>query len=170
MLTRKWSLLLLAPTLLCLRSAAAELEAYMAPDGKFSINFAAKPTITYLVPPSGPVKMYRAIAGTSAQMVTAMDNADLAALTTPEMIERTLDKSRDSIVGNSKAISEKKLELNNKYLGRGVILKTDQGFMHVRMYLVDTSFFMVMISGQTEEMVKSKESIAFLDSFKLGKK
>ncbi len=171
MLTRKWSLLLLSPALLCLNAAAAEPEVYTAPDGKFSIKFAAKPMESEQKTPAGPMKMYISIAGTNANMVMVMDNPALA-LATPEIAEMALDKGRDDIVAKGKLISDKKIKLNDKYPGRDIIVQTDapKSYMHLRMYLVDSSLFFVMIVGQTEESIKSKESIAFLDSFKLGKK
>jgi hypothetical protein len=170
MLTRTWSLLL-SPALLCLNVAAAEPEVFTAPDGKFSIKFAAKPMELEQKTPGGTTKTYLAIKGDDTQAVTVTENPSLA-LATPEIAEMIMDKSRDGIVGKGKLIAEKKIKLNDKYSGRDFIVQTDnpKGFMHLRMYLADSTLYMLMVVGQTEEAVKSKENTAYLDSFKLGKK
>jgi hypothetical protein len=167
MLTRKWLLVLLAPALLCL--CAADPEAYTSPDGKFAIHFASKPMESEQKTPAGPMKMYLDVK--SGQVVMVMSSPMFGTLP-PEGIDLLLDQSRDGIAGKGKVLSNKKIKLNDKYPGREMVVEQDggQAFMNLRMFMVENDMYILMVTAPTQDAVKSKETMAFMDSFKLAKK
>jgi hypothetical protein len=168
--TRKWSLLLLTPALVFLCAAD---EPYKAPDGRFTVNFPGKPMVTDTPTPAGPMKTYTVTSGTGgAYLVMIMDNPALAQVNTPEAADVALDGARTGIASKGKVLSEKKIKLNDKYPGRDVIVMTEtpKTYMHLRMYLAESSLYFIMAVGPTEEAIKGKDTTAYLDSFKLLKK
>jgi hypothetical protein len=164
---------LLTPLLLPSLSVAQPAD-FTSPDGKFSARFPGKPMETEQKTPAGPMKIYLAIQGTSGYAVMTLE-APFLGMATPEQIEMGLDKARTDTAGpGGKVLSETKIKLNDKFPGREwIIEKPKDGkteFVRVRMYATDKDMLIVAVSGQTQEAVKAKEAVAFLDSFRTGKK
>jgi hypothetical protein len=171
MLTRIRVLALAAvmlPLLPCL--CAKDPVEFKPADGKFTVKFPSPPKESETKTPAGPMKMYMAYTPTSGYMVMVLENQDLSKAS-PELVEQALDKGRDILINKGKLVEQKKIKLMDKYPGREMLIEMAEkkGYMHLRMYLADNALYAVMVVTQKQEDATNKESMDFLDSFKLNK-
>jgi hypothetical protein len=169
--TRTLCLLLCASILGLSSLSAAEPEAYTAPDGKFSINFPNAPKVTEKKWSGKPAKIYGARIGAVAGIVMVVDDPDLRTATL-EAVDKQLNTARDAYAMKGKILSETKVKFLDRHPGRDVLVQKNDSeqFAHVRIYVIDSTLYVISAQGTGKEAVTSKESNAFLDSFQLGKK
>ena len=97
---------------------------------------------------------------------------DTPGLEKPEMHAKVLDNGRDGAVKNlnGKLLSETKLTLDKKYIGLECLIDVPKfkGLYRLRMFIVGDRLYQLVVLGP-KEVVTSKESDQYLDSFQLTK-
>jgi hypothetical protein len=150
---------------------ADESTEYPATDGKFVANFPVKPQDSEQKTKDGPMRTFLALSGNKLFMIQVVDmvGLDKASPATAKII---MDRGRDGLITKNKIVSEKAIKLDDRYAGRDVLteMPNRQGFMRLRLYVVDSSLYALVIIGPTEESVKAKDATDFYDSFRLVKK
>jgi hypothetical protein len=150
---------------------AADGVAFTSPDGKFKAEFPAQPKEIEQKTAGGAMKVYTVMHGSTTFSISAM-GLPSAVNATAEALDKILDSTREGLLISMRAklVSQDKVQLEKKYLGRDFVIELAGGAqLHDRIFIVDGTLYQIIVQGADANALKSKEVTTFFDSFKLAK-
>ncbi len=158
---------------LLLGGTPAEWKTFTPKGGGFSMSFPGTPSQTKqsVKTPTGFVDVTVFVVepkkGEGQYMVSYSDYP--AAVLKAGTADKRLDNARDGAVFSlkGKLEEEKKIKLDD-YPGRDLLIKTEGRLVRTRIYTVKNRLYQTAVVGPAK-LVQAKETVQFLDSFKLIK-
>jgi len=174
-MTRSANRLAVLCVLLCCCAAAGDKpkwKSFASVDGRFEVLMPGqvKSFDTDVANDLGPSVLHMNVA-TAGETMYVANWVDFPRDAVNELPDRMLDDSREGALENldGELVSEKKIKLG-QHPGREIVIKVEKldRLFHARVYLVENRLYQVLAFGPPD-VVKSRESQKFLDSFKLMK-
>ena len=151
-------------------AAAAEVK-HSSAEGKYSVEFPAKPmeSIQVVDSPIGKLKMHIAAVEAKKDLGCMVIYNDYPEVVGKENPQALLQRVREGTKGSSgKVLEDKEITYGkDKLPGRAYLLDKGGSFTRVRAYLNGKRLYQVIIVGANKDEVASKVADNFMESFQI---